>query len=150
VVNFFESLQCRILGSCVSVIFFFFVIVKRDGFALFDHFADRILITQDSAKHEFFILFIFCITIPIFTAKFSAPSSYDGPLCLEKRSTWNTNCISSKTLMIRKVRTVLKKEIKLKEFSSSGSLYIYIYFNCCTSVHVDNHTIITPTKCTPL
>jgi hypothetical protein len=24
------------------------------------------------------------------------------------------------------------------------------YFNCCPSVHVDNHTIITPTKCTLL
>jgi hypothetical protein len=23
-------------------------------------------------------------------------------------------------------------------------------FNCCPSVHVDNHTIITPTKCTLL
>jgi hypothetical protein len=30
-----------------------------------------------------------------------------------------------------------------------GLLFIY-YFNCCTSVHVDNHTIITPTKCTLL
>ena len=48
----FEGLQCRILDSCVSVMFFFFVIAKRDGFALFVHFADHILITQDSAKHK--------------------------------------------------------------------------------------------------
>jgi hypothetical protein len=27
--------------------------------------------------------------------------------------------------------------------------FIY-FFNCCPSVHVDNHTIFTPTKCTLL
>jgi hypothetical protein len=27
---------------------------------------------------------------------------------------------------------------------------IWLFFNCCPSVHVDNHTIITPTKCTLL
>ena len=86
--------------------FFFFVIAKRDGFALFGHFADHILITQDSAKHEVFRLFVFSIPIPIFTAKLSALSSYDGPSCLEKRCTWNTNCIGSKTLMIRMFPTV--------------------------------------------
>ena len=44
---------------------------------------------------------------------------------MEKCCTRNTNCLGCKTLLIRKVRKVLKKERKLKEFSSSGSLYIY-------------------------
>jgi hypothetical protein len=30
------------------------------------------------------------------------------------------------------------------------SFIICFCFNCCPSVHVDNHTIITPTKCTLL
>lgn len=60
-VNFFESLQCRILGNCISVRFFFFVIAKRDDLRSLVILLIIILITQNSAKRKVFMSLIFYI-----------------------------------------------------------------------------------------
>jgi hypothetical protein len=44
--------------------------------------------------------------------------------------------------------TVLEEVIKYMCFNCPSKLHISFFFNCCLSVHVDNYTIIIPTKCT--